>query len=65
MMFNVGDYAWDKMTNSVVVIEYISQGDNIKYLVKNNEVGGFRLKHQLLRATTDLDGNPLPTTNEA
>ena len=65
MMFNVGDYAWDKMTNSIVVIEYISHGDNTKYLVKNDEVGGFRFENQLLHATTDLEGNPLSTTNEA
>lgn len=65
MTFNVGDLAWDKVTNSVVTIEYISLGTPVKYLVRNEQTGGFRFGDQLLHATTDLEGNPLPTTNEA
>ena len=65
MMFNVGDLAWDKVTNSVVTVEYIPSGIPLKYLVRNEQTGGFRLPDQLLHATTDLEGNPLPTTNEA
>jgi len=65
MTFKVGDYAWDKITNSAVVIEYVSHGDKVKYLVKNSEIGGFRFEEQLMASTVDLDGNALPTTNEA
>jgi hypothetical protein len=65
-MFKVGDYAWDKVTNSVVLVEYVDE--NIvrkKYLVRNHNIGGFRLDNQLLHSTVDFDGKALPTTNEA
>ena len=65
MTFKVGDFAWDITTNSVVIIEYISHADKTKYLVKNSEIGGFRFEDQLMISTRDLEGNPLPTTNEA
>ena len=66
MNFKVGDFVWDKVTNSVAVVEYVPQDNNkTRYLVRNKTFGGFRFPDQLLHATTDLEGNPLPTTNEA
>ena len=65
-MFKIGDYAYDKTTNSVVIVEYIADDFQQKrYLVRNDTVGGFRFEDQLMHATQDLNGNPLPTTNEA
>lgn len=63
-MYKVGDYAWDKVTDSTVIVEYVDSHQN-RYLVRNDRIGGFRFQDQLMYSTVDLNGNPLPTTNEA
>ena len=65
-LFKSGDYAFDKITNAVVYVEYAERyAQTYRYLVRNKESGGFRMQEQLYYSKTDLDGNPIPTTNEA
>ena len=65
-MFKIGDYVWDRMTSSIAIVEYVADDFQQKrYLVRNDTIGGFRFDDQLMHATQDLNGNQLPTTNEA
>ena len=65
-LYKIGDFVFDKVSRGVVVIEYVEQrGETYRYLVRNKDCGGFRLQDQLYYSTTDLDGNAVPTTNEA
>jgi hypothetical protein len=65
-LYKIGDFVFDKMTKEVVVVEYVDMREGTyRYLVRNKDSGGFRLQDQLYYSTTDLDGNEVPTTNEA